>query len=130
MLGGLGEHNQTVSWLQVSTLLLGLRSGALWGPLLWGLSLGSFGGAWPQFVADALHADSMHCLLAFAGGVIFNIANLLLVAAIDTAGLAVAFPVGIGLALVIGAASSYAIGPSGNTWMLFGGITLVRRRSF
>jgi glucose uptake protein len=95
------------------------------GTLLWGLSLGSLGGTGLPFVADALHADSMHRLLAFTGGVIFNVANLLLVAAIDIAGLAVAFPIGIGLALVIGAASSYAIRPSGNPWMLFGGIALV-----
>jgi len=59
------------------------------------------------------------------GGVIFNVANLLLVAAIDIAGLAVAFPVGIGLALVVGAVSSYVIAPQGNPLLLFGGIALV-----
>jgi glucose uptake protein len=95
------------------------------GALLWGLSLGSFGGTGQPFVADALHTDAMHRLMAFTGGVIFNVANLLLVAAIDIAGLAVAFPVGIGLALVIGAVSSYAINPRGNPWLLFGGIALV-----
>ena len=52
-------------------------------------------------------------------------ANLLLVAAIEIAGLAVAFPVGIGLALVIGAGSSYILAPHGNPAMLFGGIVLV-----
>jgi glucose uptake protein len=64
-------------------------------------------------------------VLAATGGVIFNIANLLLVAAIDIAGLAVAFPIGIGLALVIGALSSYLIAPAGNPFLLFGGIALV-----
>jgi glucose uptake protein len=122
------------SWANTVKLCPGYRfqlfywdyvAGLLLGTLLWGLSLGSFGAAGRPFVADALHADSMHRLLAFTGGVIFNVANLLLVAAIDIAGLAVAFPVGIGLALVIGAASSYAISPSGNPWMLFGGIALV-----
>jgi glucose uptake protein len=56
---------------------------------------------------------------------IFNIANLLLVAAIDIAGLAVAFPVGIGLALVVGAVSNYVLAPKGNPLLLFGGIALV-----
>jgi glucose uptake protein len=60
-----------------------------------------------------------------AGGAIFNIANLLLVAAIDIAGLAVAFPIGIGLALVVGAISTYIISPKGNPLLLFGGIALV-----
>jgi glucose uptake protein len=64
-------------------------------------------------------------VLAVAGGVIFNIANLLLVAAIDIAGLAVAFPIGIGLALVVGAIGSYLVSPQGNPLLLFGGIALV-----
>ena len=63
--------------------------------------------------------------LAVAGGAIFNVANLLLVAAIDIAGLAVAFPIGIGLALVIGAVGNYVISPKGNPFLLFGGIALV-----
>ena len=75
--------------------------------------------------ADLLHADRTHLVYAVAGGAIFNVANLLLVAAIDIAGLAVAFPVGIGLALIIGAISSYVFSPSGNPILLFGGILLV-----
>jgi glucose uptake protein len=74
---------------------------------------------------DLLQADRIHLIDAVAGGVIFNVANLLLVAAIDIAGLAVAFPVGIGLALVVGAVSSYVFSPSGNPLLLFGGILLV-----
>jgi glucose uptake protein len=57
--------------------------------------------------------------------VVFNVANLLLVAAIDVAGLAVAFPVGIGLALVVGSVSSYFFKPAGNPFLLFAGIALV-----
>jgi glucose uptake protein len=64
-------------------------------------------------------------LLAITGGIIFNIANLLLVAAIDVAGLAVAFPVGIGIALIVGAVSSYALAPAGNPILLFSGVALV-----
>ncbi len=64
-------------------------------------------------------------VLAALGGVVFNVANLLLVAAIDVAGLAVAFPVGIGLALVVGAVSSYLVSPAGNPLLLFGGVALV-----
>jgi len=66
--------------------------------LLWGFTLGSSGGTGRSFLADLLHTGPSHILFAMAGGVIFNAANLLLVAAIDIAGLAVAFPVGIGLA--------------------------------
>lgn len=90
-----------------------------------GLTLGSFGSAGRPLIADIAQASVHSILLAAAGGAIFNIANLLLVAAIDIAGLAVAFPIGIGLALVIGAVSSYFISPQGNPLLLFGGIALV-----
>jgi glucose uptake protein len=64
-------------------------------------------------------------LEAFFGGVIFNLGNLLLVAAISVAGMAVAFPIGAGLALVIGAIINYIISPKGNPILLFGGIALI-----
>jgi glucose uptake protein len=99
--------------------------GLIVGAVLWGVTLGSMGAAGRPFFADIAHADTSHILFAIAGGVDFNIANLLLVAAIDIAGLAVAFPVGIGLALVVGAISSYVISPAGNPLLLFGGIALV-----
>jgi len=62
---------------------------------------------------------------ALAAGVIFNLANMLLVAAISLAGMAVAFPVGIGLALVIGVALNYAINPQANPNLLAAGVALV-----
>ena len=70
-------------------------------------------------------ADGRHIFYAFLGGAIWNVANIILVAAIAIAGMAVAFPVGIGLAVVIGSVSSYIITPVGNPWLLFGGIGLI-----
>jgi len=99
--------------------------GLLLGTVVWGLTLGSMGSSGLGFLADVRGAGTEQIELALAGGITFNVANLLLVAAIDIAGLAVAFPVGIGLALVVGAVSSYLITPNGNPWMLFGGIALV-----
>jgi glucose uptake protein len=99
--------------------------GLLVGVILLGLSLGSAGSVGAPFLADLLHAPHAAIAYAIAGGVVFNIANLLLVAAIEVAGMAVAFPVGIGLALVIGALSSYLLAPQGNPLLLFGGIFLV-----
>lgn len=92
---------------------------------LFGFTLGSFGGDGRSFFADVLAAPSASIWYAVAAGAIFNIANLLLVAAIEIAGLAVAFPVGIGIALVVGALSSYIIAPKGSPQLLFGGIALV-----
>jgi glucose uptake protein len=62
---------------------------------------------------------------AFLNGVIFNISNILLVVAIDAAGMSVAFPVGVGLALVIGTVASYVQSPKGIPALLFAGVSLV-----
>ncbi len=99
--------------------------GLLLGACVWGVTLGTLGTDGPGFFADLAHAQTGKIAYALLGGVLFNIANLLLVAAIEIAGLAVAFPVGIGLALVVGAISSYILAPQGNPLLLFGGIALV-----
>jgi glucose uptake protein len=99
--------------------------GIILGALFWGLTLGSFGSSGPAFVANLRSTDAGHILYALAGGAVFNVANLLLVAAIDIAGLAVAFPLGIGLALVVGVLLNYLLQPKGNPVLLFGGVALV-----
>ncbi len=99
--------------------------GVILGSVLLGFTLGSLGGGPLSFVSNIQQADSSHILYALAGGVVFNVANLLLVAAIDIAGLAVAFPIGIGLALVVGVLLNYAISPKGHPLFLFGGMALV-----
>jgi len=62
---------------------------------------------------------------ALISGAIFNLANLLLVVGIDAAGMSVAFPVGVGLALVIGTVESYLEEPKGNPSFLFAGVALI-----
>ena len=69
--------------------------------LIFAFTLGSTGNSGRSFLMDIVQADGNNILSAIIGGIIFNAANILLVAAIAIAGMAVAFPVGIGLALVI-----------------------------
>src|SRR5664279_3032293 len=94
--------------------------------LILSLTMGNTGGMVRSFIPDLCQASFHAIMLALLGGVIFNLANLLLVAAIDIAGLAVAFPIGIGLALVQGVIVNY-LGESnhGNTILLFSGVALV-----
>lgn len=100
--------------------------GLLLGALVLGFTLGRTDPASLDSFTVNLSLASRHALgYAFLGGAIFNLANLLLVAAIAIAGLAVAFPIGIGLALVIGSVLNYVIEPKGNPLLLFGGIALV-----
>src|SRR3989304_5545618 len=89
--------------------------------LLFGLTLGNMGSAGRGFSQDLGQASSDSLLSAFVGGLIFSAANILLVAAIAIAGMAVAFPVGIGLALVLGVVITYLGSPVGNPVVLFAG---------
>lgn len=99
--------------------------GVMLGAMLLGLTIGSHGHSGPNLLVDMVEATPKAMELAALGGVVFNVANLLLVAAIDVAGLAVAFPVGIGLALVVGSVWSYLVNPKANPLLLFGGVALV-----
>lgn len=88
-------------------------------------TLGSMGSTGMK-AADNLSAASQSSMMqAAASGVIFNVSNILLVVAIDAAGMSVAFPVGVGLALVIGTVASYVQSPKGNAVLLSVGVLLV-----
>jgi glucose uptake protein len=93
--------------------------------LILGLTLGSSGQDGRSFLADVSQSSRSSIVSALIGGAVFNAANILLVAAIDIAGMSVAFPVGIGLALVLGVVVNYVSDPLGNAPLLFGGVVLV-----
>ena len=99
--------------------------GVLLMAILCAFTFGSLGYDGFSFMDDMLNAAKRPVAMGFGAGVIFNLANMLLVAAISVAGLAVAFPVGIGLALIIGVIWNYAIKPEGNPMLLFAGCALV-----
>lgn len=99
--------------------------GILLTTLFLAFTLGSNGSEGRGFLADINQADTGNMLSAFAGGIIFNLANILLVAAIAIAGMSVAFPVGIGIALVLGVLVNYIAVPQGNPALIFGGVALI-----
>jgi len=88
------------------------------------LTMGSYAGGPTAFLANLHAADGLNLLYAAFGGFIFNIANVLLIAGIEMVGLAVAFPVSIGIALVEGVVLSYALQPRGNPVLLTGGVLM------
>ena len=99
--------------------------GILFLSLVSALLLGSFGENGRSFIDDLKQAEWDNLSSAFVGGVVFNLANLLLVAAIAIAGMSVAFPVGIGIALVFGVLINYIAVPYGDAMILFSGIGLI-----
>jgi glucose uptake protein len=90
--------------------------------LIWGHTLGSSGHDASSLANNIHAAGTSNIVYALIGGAIFNLANLLLVAAIDMAGLAVAFPISIGIALVVGTVLSYGLQPKGNPTLLALGV--------
>ncbi len=99
-------------------------AGVLLAAIVAAFTFGSLGDGIP-FTDNISLAGARNMAFAIAGGVVFNLANMLLVAAISLAGLAVAFPVGIGLALVVGVIWNYLLNPQGNPTLLAAGVTLV-----
>lgn len=93
--------------------------------LLLGFTMGSFGTEGRSFVADLSQADMRSIGWVILGGVIFNASNILLSASTSLAGMAVAFPLGCGLALVLGVINNYLEQPKGNALLLALGVLLV-----
>jgi glucose uptake protein len=99
--------------------------GVLLFSLVFALTLGSIGTAGRSFITDLSQASSANLLKAVTAGAIFNLANILLVTVIALAGMAIAFPIGIGLALILGVILGYLGNPIGNPWILFSGLGCV-----
>jgi glucose uptake protein len=93
--------------------------------LLSALTLGSIGEQGRGFMDDLRQANTANIGSALLGGVIFNAANILFSAAIAIAGMSVAFPIAIGLALVLGVIVNYTGSQKGDPVFLFTGVALV-----
>ena len=93
--------------------------------LLSAFTLGSMGEQGRPFLEDIAQTSSSNILNALLSGVLFNLANILLTAAIAAAGMSVAFPIGIGIALVAGVFFNYMIQQKGDPTLLFLGVGLV-----
>jgi len=93
--------------------------------LIFAFTLGSIGSSGRSFIVDLKQAEWSNIGSAFLGGVIFNAANILLSTAIAIAGMSVAFPVGVGLALVLGVIINYLGSQKGDPFFLFLGVGLV-----
>lgn len=93
--------------------------------LIMAFTLGSIGESGRSFIPDLSQVKSNFFLSALLGGAIFNLSNILLSASISIAGLAVAFPLGVGLALVLGVLINYVNTPKGDPVMLFLGVALI-----
>lgn len=99
--------------------------GYLFMTLLLGLTFGSFGATGRSLLADLRQASASSFRWAILGGFVFNLANIFFMCAIDVAGMAVAYPIGIGIALVEGVLINYIAQPKGNPTLIFTGVVLI-----
>ena len=90
-----------------------------------GFTFGTLGTDGPGLLADLSHAGLVKILCGFVGGVVFNLSNILVIGAVSVAGMGVGFPIGVGLALVVGVIWNYIVNPQGNPWLLFAGVALI-----
>ena len=93
--------------------------------LLIAFTMGSFGTEGRPFLEDVAQANGKALGSIILGGVIFNASNILLSASTSIAGLAVAFPLGVGISLVLGTIINYIGAPAGNPVLLFIGVALI-----
>ena len=122
------------SWANVLKIAKGWRFELLYydysigvalGAALAGLTFGTWGSDGLRFLDDLAHAGTTNILCGFAGGVVFNFSNILVVGAIAVAGMGVGFPIGVGLALIVGVIWNYIVNPQGNPLLLFTGVALI-----
>src|SRR3954454_16741349 len=78
--------------------------GLMLAAVVYGLTFGNLGYDGFNFLDDLQHAGKRQWMFVFIGGLIFNLGNMLLMAAISVSCLAVAFPMGMGVALLLGTA--------------------------
>jgi len=92
---------------------------------LYAFTVGNLGFDGFSFVDDLMHAGKRQWLYGFMGGVIFNLGNMILMSAISVAGMAAAFPVGVGVAIIVGTTLGYAAKSTGNPALLAAGCALI-----
>jgi glucose uptake protein len=100
-------------------------AGVVVAAFLYALTVGSLGYDGFSFTDDLMHAGKRQWLYGLMGGVVFNLGNMILMSAISVAGMALAFPVGIGVATIVGIALSFASKSTGNPALLSAGCVLI-----
>jgi glucose uptake protein len=100
-------------------------AGVVVAAFIYAFTVGNLGFDGFSFLDDLMHAGKRQWLYGFMGGVIFNLANMILMSAISVAGMAVAFPVGIGVATIVGTILAFVARSSGSPGLLFAGCALI-----
>jgi glucose uptake protein len=88
---------------------------------IYAFTVGSLGFDGFSFIDDLMHVGKRQWLFAFSAGVIFNLANMILLGAVSVAGLSVAIPLGLGITSMIGMGASILFMQTGSPLLVFAG---------
>ncbi len=108
-----------------------LTLGLLLTATLAAFTVGSMGSEGRPFLQDLAQADASSIANAMLGGIVWNLGNILLVAAIAVAGMSVGFPIGGGIAWILGIGFNFILilidkgSPEGNVLLLFTGVAVI-----
>jgi glucose uptake protein len=93
--------------------------------VIFAFTAGSLGFDGFSFMDDLRLAGKRQDLFGFVAGIIFNLGNMLLLGAVSIAGMAVAFPIALGFALIVAACWNFSLTPGSNAVFLFGGVGVI-----
>jgi glucose uptake protein len=93
--------------------------------LLCAFTVGSLGFDGFSFTDDLLNARKQEWLLAILAAMIFNFGNMLTLGASSITGIAVAFPLSFGVAMIVGSWMNYLGHPGIDSALMWGGTMLV-----
>jgi glucose uptake protein len=117
-------HKLTPKW-RYELFYIDLAFGFGIATVVYGLTLGSLGFDGFSLMDDLMHAGRHEWVFAFAAGVVFNLANMILLGAVTVAGLSTAIPLGVGVASLLGVGIGALTSHGGNVFMDFAGSALV-----
>ena len=117
-------YKSTQKW-RFELYYLDFAMGAVVLTILYAVTLGSMGFDGFAFYDDMAHSSKRAWIFGLAAGIVFNLANMFLVASMSVAGMTVAFPVGLGIALVFGVGLGHVLRQQGAPIFLFAGLGLI-----
>jgi len=93
--------------------------------LVLAFTAGSLGYDSFTFMDDVMRASKHSWAYAFGAGLIFNLGNMLLIAGMSLVGMSIAFPIGLGIAIVLGALVAHVVNSQGHPVLVFTGVAVV-----
>jgi glucose uptake protein len=99
--------------------------GLLLAAIIFSFTFGDLGYDGFTFMDDLQHAGKHQWVYCFLSGIIFNIGNMLMLASVSVAGLAIAFPMTMGVAVIVASLVGLGGKPPGNALLIVLGCGLV-----